>query len=94
MKNFLQGWGMKQEKYYLFCDSQSTIHLAKNLSFHSQTKHINVRYYWIRDVVSSKLVRLEKTHSNKNGSNMMTKILPSEKLLICCKAAGMEVPLH
>ena len=47
MKNFLQELGMKQEKYVLFCDSQSAIHLAKNSSYHSRTKHIDVRYHWI-----------------------------------------------
>ena len=58
MKNFLQELGMKQEKYVLFCDSQSAIHLAKNSSYHSRTKHIDVRYHWIRDVVSSKLLNV------------------------------------
>jgi hypothetical protein len=43
-------------------------------------------------VVSSKLVQLEKIHIDKNGSDIMTKILPKEKLLVCCKAAGMTVP--
>jgi hypothetical protein len=36
---------MKQEKYNLYCDSQSAIYLAKNPSFHSWTKHIEVRYH-------------------------------------------------
>ena len=92
MKNFLQELGMKQEKYVLFCDSQSAIHLAKNSSYHSRTKHIDVRYHWIRDVVSSKLLKLEKIHTDDNGSDMMTKILPNEKLQACCKVAGMAVP--
>jgi arginyl-tRNA--protein-N-Asp/Glu arginylyltransferase len=56
MKNFLQELEHKQEKYNLFCDNQSAIHLAKNSSFHSRTKHIDVRYHWIREVVSSKLL--------------------------------------
>jgi hypothetical protein len=37
-------------------------------------------------------VQLEKIHTDKNGSDMMTKILPKDKLLVCCKAAGMAMP--
>jgi hypothetical protein len=92
MQNFMQELDMKQEKYNLYCDSQSAIYLAKNPSFHARTKHIEVRYHWIRHVVSSKLVQPEKIHTDKNGSDMMTKIWPQEKLLVRCKAAGMAVP--
>ena len=45
MKNFLQELGHKQEKYNLYCDNQSAIHLAKYSNLHSQTKHIEVRYH-------------------------------------------------
>jgi hypothetical protein len=92
MQNFLQELDMKKEKHTLYCDSQSAIYLAKNPSIHARTKHIEVRYHWIQHVVSSKLVQLEKIHTDKNGLDMMTKILPQEKLLVCCKAAGMAVP--
>jgi hypothetical protein len=34
--------GFKQEKYVLFCDNQSAIHLSKNASFHSRSNHIEV----------------------------------------------------
>ena len=40
MKNFLSELGMKQEKFLLHCDNQSAIHLAKNVVYHSRTKHI------------------------------------------------------
>ena len=43
--------GIKIEMLELHCDSQSAIHLNKNSSFHSKSKHIDVRYYWIRDVL-------------------------------------------
>jgi hypothetical protein len=37
--------GFKQDKYVLFCDNQSAIHLSKNASFHSRSKHIEVCYH-------------------------------------------------
>ena len=64
LKQFLQELGLKQEKYVLFCDSQSAIHLSKNATFHSRSKHIDVRYHWIRDVFSSKASQLEKIHTD------------------------------
>ncbi|CAL9013346.1 unnamed protein product, partial [Prunus brigantina] len=45
MKRFLQELGQEQHKYILHCDSQSAIHLSKNPSFHSRSKHIDVRYH-------------------------------------------------
>ena len=91
MKNFLQELRHKQEKYNLFCDNQSAIHLAKNSSFHSRTKHIEVQYHWIQEVMSSKLLQLEKIHTNQNSLYMMTKVLPKEKLQVCNEVAGMMV---
>lgn len=47
LQKFLQELGMKQDRYNLYCDSQSAIHLCKNVTFHSRSKHIDVRYHWI-----------------------------------------------
>jgi hypothetical protein len=61
MKKFLHELGVRQERYVLFCDSQSAIHLSKNLLFHSQSKHIELIYHWIRDVLDSKELVLERS---------------------------------
>lgn len=45
IKDFLNELGFHHEKYELFCDNQSAIHLGKNSSFHSRLKHIDVRYH-------------------------------------------------
>ena len=55
MQQFLGELGIKQEKYVLHCDSQSAIHLVKNLAFHSRTKHIDLRYHWIRHVLKKSI---------------------------------------
>ncbi|CAA7059133.1 unnamed protein product [Microthlaspi erraticum] len=91
MKNFLADIGFKQDKYVLLCDSQSAICLGKNSTFHSRSKHIDRRYHWIRDVVASKEVELEKVHTDDNGADMMTKSLPRWKLEVCRGIAGMAV---
>ena len=80
---FLNEFVFQQDRYQLFCDSQSAIHIGKNSSFHSRSKRIDVRYHWIRDVLEMKLLQLEKIHTDENGSNMLMKILPREKFELC-----------
>ena len=63
--------------------------MCKNSTFHSRSKHIDVRYHWIREVLDSKLLTLEKVHTNDNGADMFTKALPKEKLLFCRQEAGL-----
>ena len=65
---FLHELGHEQEKYILYCDSQSAIHLSKNSGFHSRFKHIDVHYHWIRNVLNKKLLQLEKIHTDDNDT--------------------------
>ena len=54
MRRFLEELSLCQENYIVFIDSQSAIHLSKNLTFHLRSKHIDVRYNWVRDVLETK----------------------------------------
>ena len=89
LKRFLKELGYSQERYVILCDSQSAIHIAKHPNFHSKSKHIDVKYHWIRDVLDEKLIELEKVHTDDNGDDMMTQILPRCKFEVCCSLAGM-----
>ena len=77
--HFLEELGVKQDKYVLHCDSQSTIDLSKNDTYHARTKHIDVCCHWIWDVWENLLLKFEKIHTNYNSSDMMTKILIKDK---------------
>ena len=83
---------MNKERYVLYWDNQSFIHLAKNVTYHAQIKHIQRRYNWICEVVEENLVELEKVHTDQNGSNMLTKILPKSKIEACRLKAGLVEP--
>ena len=53
LQRFMEELGKKQENSRLYSDSQSAIHLAKNSTFHSKTKHIQLRYHFIRSVLEN-----------------------------------------
>jgi hypothetical protein len=45
------GIGLVQKDVRIECDSQSAIFLAKNPDYHSKTKHIDVQYHFVRDMI-------------------------------------------
>eukprot|EP00253_Pinus_taeda_P021613 PITA_21613 len=51
--------GRTQEKVDILCDSESVIHLATNPAYHSRTKHIDVRYHFLRHVIDGRKVALQ-----------------------------------
>ena len=90
LKRFLQELGLKQDGYVVNCDSQSAIDLSKNSMYHSHSKHIEVRYHWLRLVVEQQSFELEKIHTDKNLADMLTKVVSREKLKLCAELAGMN----
>jgi hypothetical protein len=71
------------------CDSQSTIFMAKNPTYHSKTKHIDVQYHFIRDMVESNKVLLEKVDTLENIVDSLTKSVSVVKFSWCREAMGI-----
>ncbi|MCO5567283.1 hypothetical protein L7F22_020973 [Adiantum nelumboides] len=68
----------------LHCESHSAITLAKNLLNHSKTKHIEVRYHVVRDILATKRIELIKVHiDNLVIADALTKSLTSERFTHC-----------
>ena len=57
------------------CDSQSTIHLIRNPIYHAKTKHIEVWYHHIRELVTEKKLEVRKIDTKVNIANSLTKPL-------------------
>ena len=74
LQRFMEELGKKQENNKLYCDSQSAIHLAKNSAFHLKTKHIQLRYHFIRSSLEDGQLKMEKIHTSQNPADMLTKI--------------------
>ena len=72
--------GHPQKDNYLFTDSQSAIHLAKNYALHSKKKYIQLRYHFIQSILEDGKLKLDKIHIDDNPVDMLTKVVPREKL--------------
>ncbi|MCO5600619.1 hypothetical protein L7F22_054734 [Adiantum nelumboides] len=81
--------GIKEETPMLHCDSQSAIQLARNPVYHSKTKHVDVNYHFIREMVEDKQVQLVKVHTTNNPTDLLTKGLPGESFAHCRKLLGV-----
>ena len=64
----------------MFSDNQSAIALAKDHQYHAWTKHIDVRYHFIRWIVEKGAVRLVYCLTEDMVADTLTKALPSAKV--------------
>ncbi|PHT28134.1 hypothetical protein CQW23_32274 [Capsicum baccatum] len=67
----------------IFCDSLSAIFLTKDQLFHERTKHINIRYHFVREIIGRGDIVVKKISTHDNPTDMMTKTLPSAMFEHC-----------
>jgi len=79
--------------FVLRVDNQSAIALAKNPVFHDRSKHIELKYHFIREAVETKKLELEFVPTEFQLADMLTKPLGRVRLAELRSSAGMvEVP--
>ena len=71
--------GEKDEPLRLNCDNQGAIALAKDNKFHSQTKHIDLRFHFIREVVEDNELSITYIPTEENMANIFNKALVRPK---------------
>ncbi len=64
----------------LFSDNQSAIALTKDHQYHARTKHIDIRYHFIRWIIENGSLRLVYCPTDDMIADVLTKALPSPKV--------------
>jgi hypothetical protein len=76
----------------LFSDNQSAIALTKDHQYHARTKHIDIRFHFIRWIVENGSLRLIYCPTDDMVADTLTKALPSPKVKHFARELGL-VPI-
>ena len=83
LQGLLDDLGVGQKQVTVFCDSQSAIHLAKNQVYHARTKHIDVRYHFVQEIIKEGGVLVQKIKTGNNPAYMLIKVVTAIKFNHC-----------
>ncbi|RVX05780.1 Retrovirus-related Pol polyprotein from transposon TNT 1-94 [Vitis vinifera] len=92
MRRVLEKLGHSQGKCTtMLCDNSSTIKLSKNLVMHGRSKHIDVRFHFLRDLTRDGVVELKHCVTQEQVADIMTKSLKLDVLLKLHESMGVCV---
>ncbi|KAI5316235.1 hypothetical protein L3X38_045411 [Prunus dulcis] len=90
---------LNQEQYsptLVYCDNVSTIKLSRNPVMHGRSKHIDIRFHFLRDLVKSEVLELVQCSTQEQIADVLTKplkvdtFLKMRDLMGVCKFPGVN----
>jgi KUP system potassium uptake protein len=78
--NLLSDLNISVQTAELRSDNQCAIALSKNPVSHKRSKHIDIRYHYVREQVLNGTIKLQYIPSDENLADMFTKPLAEPKL--------------
>jgi hypothetical protein len=81
-----------QTQTMLFCDNQAALKLATDDNYHACTKHIDIRFHFIRQVIASGTIKMVYCPTDDMMANMLTKVLPHWKVMCHGLGLGLRQP--
>ena len=79
IKQQLIDFGIELKNISIKCDNTNTINLTKNLIQHSRSKHIKIRYHFIREHVQNNDIILEYINTENQLADIFTEVLNENK---------------
>ncbi|GKE85390.1 hypothetical protein Tco_1559132 [Tanacetum coccineum] len=73
IQNQMMDYGFNFMNTKIHIDNESTISVIKNHVAHSRTKHIEIRFHFIRDCYEKRLIEVIKIHTDSNAADILTK---------------------
>ncbi|GJS72718.1 retrovirus-related pol polyprotein from transposon TNT 1-94 [Tanacetum coccineum] len=95
MRTQLLDYGYKYNRIPMYCDSKSAIAISCNPVQHSKTKHIDIRYHFIKEHVEKGTVEIYFVGTEYQLADLFTKALPKERFeYLVHRMEGLHYSLH
>ncbi|GKC06723.1 hypothetical protein Tco_0998333, partial [Tanacetum coccineum] len=88
-QNQMLDYGFNFMNTKIYIDNESTICIVKNPVFHSKTKHIEIRYHFIRDSYEKKFIQVIKIHTNYNVADLLIKAFDVSRFNFLITSIGL-----
>ncbi|GKB32732.1 putative ribonuclease H-like domain-containing protein, partial [Tanacetum coccineum] len=92
IQNQLLDYGYNFMNTVIYIDNTSTICIIENPVKHHKTKHLEIRYHFIRDYNAKKLIRMVKIHTDSNVADLLTKGFDARRFQYLVSSIGMLNP--
>ena len=70
---------VKNETIQIYGDNRGSLDMVQNPVKHNRTKHIDIRYHFIRELSQAKVITVNHVSSDDNVADVLTKPLPKLK---------------
>ncbi|GJY12367.1 hypothetical protein Tco_0381676 [Tanacetum coccineum] len=81
----------KYNRIPMYCDSKSAISISCNPVLHSKTKHIDIRYHFIKEHVEKGTVEFYFVSTDYQLADLFTKALPNERFEYLVHHIGTDI---
>jgi len=76
----------------LYCDNQGAVDFMKDAKFHNRSKHIEIRYMFVRnDLVLQNRLKVVHIVGKNQMADILTKQLPAIEFRKHCRSMGLDV---
>nr|GEW40782.1 Gag-Pol polyprotein [Tanacetum cinerariifolium] len=90
MRTRLTDYDFHFDKIPMYCDSKSSIAISYNPIQHSRTKHIDIRYHFIKEKVEKGIVELFFVGTEYQLADLFSKAFPEERFKYLVRRLGMR----